>query len=103
MLPDTDEKLLRDALSRYQPEAPDWLATRIVANATAQPQNVGVFTFLSRAFSEWNYGLQFKGAVLAAFAMLGLLGAQLSANNATTHGLDVRNVLMADPNWTEEL
>lgn len=102
MLPDDDIDL-RLAMAQYQPQAPDWLAARIVANATAQPQKVGFFTFLKRAFSEWDYALNMKGAALAAFAVLGLLSAQLGANNAATHGLDVRNVLMADPNWTEEL
>jgi|GEM_PF-6128965 len=102
MLPDDDNDL-RLAMAQYQPQAPDWLAACIVANATAQPQKVGFFTFFNRAFSEWDYALNMKGAVLAAFAVLGLLSAQLDANNAATHGLDVRNVLMADPNWTEEL
>ncbi len=100
MLPD-DTQSLRHALTGYQPEAPDWLASRIIANATAQPQKQGLFGMLNRAFSEWNYGLQFKGAALAAFAVLGLLSAQL--NSGPNRLLDVGTVVMADPNWTEEL
>jgi len=100
MLPDNDERLMRMALAQYQPQAPDWLAARIIANATAQPQRVGFLTFIGRSLSEWNYGLQFKSAALAAVAVLGLLSAQL---NAGPHALDVGTVMMADPNWTEEL
>lgn len=105
MLPDDDnEHELRLAMTQYQPQSPDWLATRIIARATAQPQKVGFFTHLTRAFGEWDYALQMKGAALAAFAMLGVLTAQLNATeNYTPAALDVTTVLMADPNWTEEL
>ena len=104
MLPDDTENDLRLAMAQYQPQAPDWLADRIVARATAQPQKVGLGTFLARAFGEWDYALQMKGAALAAFAMLGILTAQLSATeNYQPAALDVTTVLMADPNWTEEL
>lgn len=101
MLPEMNEKELRLALAQYQPHAPDWLASRIVANATALPQKQGLLGMLARAFSEWDYALQFKGAALAACAALGLLSAQL--NPVHTQALDVRNVVLADPNWTEEL
>lgn len=101
MLPERHDDPLRLALAAYQPEPPVWLAARIIANATAQPQKQGLFGFLRRAFCEWDYALQFKGVALAAFAVLGLLSAQFTTNSH--HALDVRNVLMADPNWTEEL
>ena len=102
MLPDDDNTFLRHALAQDMPTPPDWLAARIVANATALPQRQGLFGFLNRAFSEWNYALQFKGAALAAFAVLGLLSAQLNSG-PNQRLLDVSSVFMADPNWTEEL
>lgn len=102
MLPDDDDEFLRVALGRYQPEPAFGLATRIVARATAHPQKVGMFTFLVRALTEWDYALNVKGAALAAVMVLGLLSAQLG-DSATRDALDVGTVVMADPNWTEEL
>lgn len=104
MLPDVedDDIYLRAALARYQPDVPFGLATRIVACATAQPQRIGVIGFITRALSEWDYALNVKGAALAAIAVLGLLGGQLGDSN-TRSALDVGTVMMADPNWTEEL
>ena len=99
MLPD-DDNTLRQVLAQYQPVAPDWLATRIIANAVALKQKQGFVGFIARALTEWNYALPAKGAVLAAFAMLGVLGAQL---NSTSHALDPNAIILADPNWTEEL
>lgn len=103
MQPDEmDEATLRRLLATDMPEPPVWLAARIAANATSQPQKLGLLGFLDRAFSEWNYGLQFKGAALAAFAVLGLLSAQM-AGGPNPYALDIGTVLMAEPNWTEEL
>lgn len=101
MLPENDDEFLRRTMAHYQPQMPHALATRIIARATAEPQKLGLFGTLNRAFSEWDYALNMKGAALAAFAALGLLSAQLNSQDAP--GLDVRSVLMADPNWTEEL
>jgi hypothetical protein len=101
MLPDNDDMAMRQMLAHYQPSPHDRLAARIVAHATAQPQKQSLLRILSRAFSQWDYGLQYKSAALAAFAVLGLLSAQLNATHAP--GLDLGSVVMADPTWTEEL
>ncbi len=75
---------------------------RALWRGPAQPQRVGLLTFLTRAMTEWNYALNVKGAALAAIAVLGLLSAQLG-DSGTRRVLDVGTVMMADPNWTEEL
>ena len=97
MLPD-DEPALRRLLALDQPVAADWLATRIIARATALPQKQGPLGYLARALTDWRYALPAKGAVLAAFALLGMLGAEL---NGSGH-LDPDSVI-GNPAWTEEL
>ncbi len=97
MLPD-DETTLRHTLALYEPMASDWLATRIIARATALQQKQGIVGHLARAFSDWRYALPAKGAALAAFAMLGMLGAQLDGSGH----LDPDSVI-GDPSWTEQL
>lgn len=99
-LPDTDDEFLRPLMAQTTPMPADWLAGRIVARATALPQKQGFLRSLKRAFTEWDYALNVKGMALAGFAMLGLLGAVLSDGQGT---LDLSNVMLADPNWTEEL
>jgi hypothetical protein len=101
MLPEDDDAFMRRVMAQYEPELPDRLASRIVAHATAQRQKMGLAGLLARVFGEWDYALNYKGMALAAFAVLGLLGAELSGS--AQHGLDIRSVMMADPNWTEEL
>mgnify|MGYP007116569913 CR=1 FL=1 len=103
MLPEHEDKRLRAALAVDSPTPAPWLASRIVANATAQPQNRGLLGFIERAFSEWDYALNMKGAALAAFALLGILSAEVNPAMASQPMLDVTTIGMADPNWTEEL
>ena len=97
MLPDDDNELRR-LLALDQPMAADWLAARIIARATALPQKENWVGYIARALTDWRYALPAKGAVLAAFAMLGVLGAQL---NSSGH-LDPNSVI-GNPAWTEEL
>ena len=99
MLPDDNELSIRHLMAQYQPSAPDYLATRIIARATALPQKQGLVGFIIRALSEWHYALPVKSAVLAAFVVLGMFSAQLSQSTS----LDPNAVMLADPNWTEEL
>ncbi len=99
---DDEDMILRDALARTAPAVPPGLAARIVAQATAQPQKLGWLTWVRRAFSEWDYALNMKGAALAAFAALGLLSAQLSTPDTSGYGMELTTVL-SEPNWTEAL
>lgn len=99
-----DDREIKDFLSQWSAEEPSpFLATRIIANATALPQKQpwhrAFGTFFTHSFTEWNYALAYKGAALALCLMLGIL---------TAHELPQTTPNVARGNaigdmWTEEL
>jgi hypothetical protein len=101
MLPEDDGF---DMLKTHWRDAPvpAGLAARIIAHARSMPQHqpfaVRLARTLQHAFSEWDYALAYKGAALAAIAMLGMMTSQ---SIATDDSVDMLH--LATTSWTEEL
>lgn len=95
---------IRAFLANWKHEEPSaFLATRIVAHATALPQKQpwpqAIVTSFTQAFSQWNYALAYKTAALAACLVLGLFTAQdVTSNSDVAGGASVIGDM-----WTEEL
>lgn len=97
-----EDRELKAVLSSFAPTPPSYLAQRIIANATALPQQRGFFASLTQAMSEWNYALSYKGMALACFMMLGIALAQ-NHNNSLNYAntVDMGSLVMAE-GWMEE-
>lgn len=97
-----EDREMRAMLSPFAVEPPAHLAQRIIANATAMPQQRGLFGAFSQAMNQWNYALAYKGMALAGFMLLGIVSAQTQTNTlSASSSMDVSSLVMAQ-NWMEE-
>lgn len=93
------------ALARHWAEEnpPSGLAERIIRHARALPQHqpwpVRLLVATRLVFSEWSYGLPYKGAALAMVALLGVFSNPANVAQADTTTL----LSAATTSWMEEL
>lgn len=93
---------MRGMLAPFAVHVPTHLAQRIIANATAMPQQRGFFAGFTQAMSEWNYALAYKGMALACFMMLGVALAQNQTNTLNVASpMDMSSLVVAQ-GWMEE-
>ena len=97
-----EEREMRAMLAPFAVAAPTHLAQRIIANATAMPQQRGLFAAFSQAMNQWNYALAYKSMALAGFMLLGIISAQTQSNTLTVaSSMDMTSLVMAQ-DWMEE-
>jgi hypothetical protein len=97
-----EDKELQAMLARFEVTPPSYLAQKIIANATAQPQQKGVMGFLLQAMHQWNYALAYKGMALACCMMLGVMLAQNQTNRLPKPAsLDMSRLVVAQGEWME--
>ncbi|MFM9890909.1 MAG: hypothetical protein ACKVOE_09805 [Rickettsiales bacterium] len=96
MQPDDELNLLRT----HWPEemVPAGLAERITRTALRQPQWQPWWARLTLTLASWNEGWSYKGAALAAVAVLGLISGQLNAPQSRTGLLQTPGM-----SWSEGL
>ncbi len=94
-----EDKEMKAMLASFEVAPPSYLAQRIIANATAQPQSRNVVALL---FSQWNAAFAYKGMALACMVILGVMTAQTHTNlYAKPATADMTGFVLAQ-GWIEE-
>jgi hypothetical protein len=97
-----EDKEMRAMLASFEVMPPSYLAQKIIANATAQPQQKGIIGFVQQAMNQWNYALAYKGMALACCMLLGVMLAQNQTNTLPKPtALDMSRLVVAQGEWME--
>ncbi|MBN8542866.1 MAG: hypothetical protein J0M34_01220 [Alphaproteobacteria bacterium] len=97
-----EDKEMRAMLASFEVMPPSYLAQKIIANATALPQQRGLAAILSGMMGQSNAAFAYKGMALAAMLLLGVMTAQNQSNPyAKPTTTDMSGFVMAQ-GWMEE-